>query len=61
MARIRLRRLQRLPTPDGLHRLADEVDPSQPEGLDIFLRAAAIEIELSRSRIRKLRRKLRKK
>jgi len=36
-------------------------DPSEPEGLEGFLRTAAIEIELSRKVILKLERKTKKK
>ena len=62
MAKSRLKRLQRLPTPDGLHHLADDVeaDPTEPEGLGGFLRAAAREIDLSRREIRRLEKKLKK-
>ncbi|HXA41717.1 MAG TPA: hypothetical protein VNV65_02270 [Candidatus Solibacter sp.] len=58
----RLRRLQKLPTPEGLQVLADDVaaDPSEPDGLEGFLRTAAVEIELSRRKIRKLERKIKK-
>jgi TusA-related sulfurtransferase len=62
MKNLQLRRLRKLPTPEGLEVLADDAaaDPSEPEGLEGFLRTAAIEIELSRKKIRKLERKKKK-
>jgi hypothetical protein len=52
-----LRKLQKLPTPEGLRVLAEDyaADPDAPEGIVGFLRTAAIEIELSRKTIKRLK------